>query len=91
MPSTLRLVTSACRTSRALFRPTKSAAKLHTLLDLPDNIPTDIHLSDDKLHDVNVLNILLPEVGAFTIMDRANVDFVRLYTLHIAGAFFVIK
>ena len=75
----------------ALFRSTKSAVKLHTLLDLRGNIPTVIHLSDAKLHDVNVLDILLPEAGAFTIMDRAYVDLFRLYTLHIAGAFFVIR
>jgi hypothetical protein len=75
----------------ALFRSTKSAVKLHTLLDLRGNIPTFIHISDGKLHDVNVLDILLPEPGAFYIMDRAYVDFERLFTLHTAGAFFVIR
>ena len=75
----------------ALFRSTKSAVKLHTLLDLRGNIPTFIHISDGKLHDVNVLNILLPEAGAFYIMDRGYVDFERLYTLQLAGAFFVIR
>ena len=75
----------------ALFRSTKSAVKLHTLLDLRGNIPTFIHISDGKLHDVNVLDILLPEAGAFYIMDRGYVDFERLFTLHIAGAFFVIR
>ncbi len=75
----------------ALFRSTKSAIKLHTLLDLRGNIPTFIHISDGKLHDVNVLDILLPEAGAFYIMDRGYVDFERLFTLHIAGAFFVIR
>jgi hypothetical protein len=75
----------------ALFRSTKSAVKLHTLLDLRGNIPTFIHVSDGKLHDVNVLDILLPEAGAFYIMDRGYVDFKRLFTLHIAGAFFVIR
>ena len=74
----------------ALFRSTKSAVKLHTLLDLRGNIPTFIHISDGKLHDVNVLDILLPEPGAVYIMDRAYVDFARLYTLHTAGAFFVV-
>ena len=75
----------------ALFRSTKSAVKLHTLLDLRGNIPTFIHISDGKLHDVNILDILLPESGAFYIMDRGYVDFGRLFTLHTAGAFFVIR
>jgi hypothetical protein len=75
----------------ALFRSTKSAVKLHTLLDLRGNIPTFIHISDGKLHDVNVLDILLPEPGAFYIMDRGYVDFARLFMLHMAGSFFVIR
>lgn len=75
----------------ALFRSTKSAVKLHTLLDLRGNIPTFIHISDGKLHDVNVLDILLPEPGAFYIMDRGYVDFERLFVLHTAGSFFVIR
>jgi len=75
----------------ALFRSTKSAVKLHTLLDLRGNIPTFIYISDGKLHDVNVLDILLPEAGAFYIMDRGYVDFERLFTLHAAGSFFVIR
>ena len=75
----------------ALFRSTKSAVKLHTLLDLRGNIPTFIHISDGKLHDVNVLNLLLPEPGAFYIMDRGYVHFERLFSLNLAGAFFVIR
>jgi len=75
----------------ALFRSTKSAVKLHTLLDLRGNIPTFIHISDGKLHDVNVLDLLLPEPGAFYIMDRGYVDFKRLFSLNLAGAFFVIR
>lgn len=75
----------------ALFRSTKSAVKLHTLLDLRGNIPTFIHISDGKLHDVNVLDILLPEPGAFYIMDRGYVDCQRLFALHMAGSFFVIR
>ncbi len=75
----------------ALFRSTKSAVKLHTLRDLRGNIPTFLHISNGKLHDVNVLDILLPEPGAFYIMDRGYVDFERLFTLHTAGAFFVIR
>jgi len=75
----------------ALFRSTKSAVKLHTLLDLRGNIPTFIHISDGKLHDVKVLDILIPEPGAFYIMDRGYLDFGRLFTLNQAGAFFVIR
>jgi len=75
----------------AHFRSTKAAVKLHTLLDLRGNIPTFIHISDGKLHDVNVLDILIPEAGAFYIMDRGYVDFARLYALHLAGAFFVTR
>ncbi len=75
----------------AHFRSTKAAVKLHTLLDLRGNIPTFIHISNGKLHDVNVLDILIPEAGAFYIMDRGYVDFARLYALHLAGAFFVTR
>ena len=75
----------------ALFRSTKSAVKLHTLLDLRGNIPTFVHISDGKLHDINVLDILLPEAGAFYIMDRGYVDFARLFALSMTGAFFVIR
>jgi hypothetical protein len=75
----------------AHFRRTKAAVKLHTLLDLRGSIPTFIHISDGKLHDVNVLDILVPEPGAFYVMDRGYVDFERLYTLHAAGSFFVTR
>ena len=75
----------------ALFRATKSAVKMHTLLDLCGNIPTFLHISDGKLHDVNVLDLLTLEPGAFYVMDRAYVDFKRLYTLHMAGAFFIVR
>ena len=75
----------------ALFRSTKSAVKLHTLLDLRGNIPTFIHISNGKLHDVNVLDILMPEPGAFYIMDRGYLDFERLFNMGQAGAFFVIR
>lgn len=75
----------------APFRTTKAAIKLHTLLDLRGNIPTFIHISDGKLHDVNVLDLLKPEAGAIYVMDRAYVDFGRLHTLHLAGAFFVTR
>lgn len=75
----------------AHFRQTKAAVKLHTLLDLRGNIPSFIHISDGKLHDVNVLDILLPEPGAFYVMDRGYLDFERLYQLDQASAFFVIR
>ena len=75
----------------AHFRQTKAAIKLHTLLDLRGNIPTFIHISDGKLHDVNVLDKLLPEPGAFYIMDRGYLDFERLHTLSSFSAFFVIR
>ena len=75
----------------AHFRSTKSAVKLHTLLDVRGNIPTFLHISDGKLHDVNVLDVLLPEPGAFYLMDRGYLDFKRLFTLTQSGAFFVIR
>jgi hypothetical protein len=75
----------------APFRSTKAAVKLHTLLDLRGAIPTFIHISDGKLHDVNVLDILPVEAGAFYVMDRGYVDFARLYAIHQAGAFFVTR
>ncbi|MDP2323476.1 MAG: IS4 family transposase [Gammaproteobacteria bacterium] len=75
----------------APFRSTKAAIKLHTLLDLRGAIPAFIHISDGKLHDVNVLDMLTFEPGAFYVMDRGYVDFARLYALHQAGAFFVTR
>ena len=75
----------------AHFRSTKAAVKMHTLLDLRGVIPSFIYVSDGKLHDVNVLDILIPEAGAFYVMDRGYIDFGRLYTLHQAGAFFVTR
>jgi len=75
----------------ALFQTTKSAVKLHTLLDLRGNIPTFIHISDGKVADVRVLDILRMEVGAIYVMDRAYLDFARLYRLHQSHAFFVTR
>jgi hypothetical protein len=75
----------------ASFRDTKAAVKLHTLLDLRGSIPTFVHISDGKLHDVNVLDLLITEPGAFYVMDRGYLDFERLYALHQAGAFFVTR
>ena len=75
----------------AHFRTTKAAVKMHTLLDLRGNIPSFIHVSDGKLHDVHALDLLLPEAGAIYVMDRGYVDFARLHALHLAGAFFVTR
>jgi len=75
----------------APFQSTKAAIKLHTLLDLRGNIPTFIHISDGKLHEVSVLDQLLPEPGAFYILDRGFLDFARLYRFDQAGSFFVIR
>ena len=75
----------------APFRSTKAAIKLHTLLDLRGNIPTFLHISDGKLHDVNVLDLLVPEPGAFYVMDRGYIDFERLHRLHETGSFFVTR
>ncbi len=73
----------------ARFRKTKSAIKLHTLMNLRGCIPEFIHISDGKMHDVNILDLLVSTPGAFYIMDRAYLDFERLYTLHQVKAFFI--
>ena len=75
----------------AKFRRNKGAIKLHTLLDLRGNIPTFIHISDGKLHEVNTLDILPLEAGAFYVMDRGYLDFTRLQTISTHSAFFVIR
>lgn len=75
----------------ARFQSTKGAVKMHTLLDLRGPIPSFIHVSDGKLADVNVLDVLILEAGAFYVMDRGYLDYARLYTLHQAGAFFVTR
>lgn len=75
----------------ALFRTSKAAVRLHTLLDLRGNIPAFIHITDGKTHEVNVLDTLSFEAGAFYVMDRGYLDFSRLFTLHQSGAFFVIR
>lgn len=75
----------------AHFRTTKAAVKMHTLLDLRGSIPSFIHVSEGKMHDVRALDLLIPEAGAIYVMDRAYVDFVRLHRLHLAGAFFVTR
>jgi len=73
------------------FRSTKAAVKMHTLLDLRGPIPSFIHISDGKMGDALVLDLIVPEAGAIYVMDRGYVDFRRLYALHQAGAFFVTR
>ena len=75
----------------ARFRKTKSAIKLHTLMNLRGSIPEFIHISDGKMHDVNILDMLAPMPGAFYVMDRAYLDFDRLHRLHLEKAFFVTR
>ena len=75
----------------ARFKQGKAAVKLHTLLDLRGPIPSFIHVSDGKLHDVNLLDMFIPEPGAFYLFDRAYLDFQRLFHLHQLGAFFVTR
>ncbi len=75
----------------APFRSTKAAIKLHTLLDLRGSIPSFIHISDGKMHDVRVLDILPIEAGAFYVMDRGYLDFERLFDLRLQGAFYVTR
>jgi len=75
----------------ARFRKTKSAVKLHTLLDLRGNIPSFVDITEGKVHDVNVLDILIPEAGAIYVMDRGYLDFSRLFSLNQTPAFFIIR
>jgi transposase len=75
----------------AKFRKHKAAVKMHTLLDLHGNIPTFIRITDGKAHDVNILDEILPEAGAFYVMDRGYIDFERLYVFTLSSAFFVVR
>src|ERR1700722_2162818 len=75
----------------ARFRRHKAAVKMHTLLDLRGNIPTFIGITDGKVHDVNMLDAILPEAGAFYVMDRGYLDFERLYVFTLSAAFFVVR
>ena len=75
----------------AKFRTHKAAVKMHTLLDLRGNIPTFIRITDGKVHDVNILDEIMPEPGAFYVMDRGYIDFQRLFTLTLSSAFFVVR
>ena len=73
------------------FRKANAAVKLHTLLDIRGGIPSFIHISDGRFHDVNALDLIISEPGAFYLMDRAYLDFDRLYALHQAGSFFLTR
>src|SRR5208282_3806780 len=75
----------------AKFRRRKAAIKMHTLLDLHGNIPTFIRITDGKVHDVNILDEIMPEAGAFYVMDRGYIDFERLFVLTLSSAFFVVR
>jgi hypothetical protein len=75
----------------ARFRKTKGAIKLHTLLDLRGNIPSFIAITDGKVHDVNILDLLIPEPGSIYVMDKAYLDFARLYILNQWAAFFIVR
>jgi IS4 transposase len=75
----------------ARFRQHKAAVKMHTLLDLHGNIPTFIRITDGKVHDVNILDEIIPEAGAFYVMDRGYIDFDRLYFFTLCSAFFVLR
>src|SRR5437763_2039596 len=75
----------------ARFRRHKAAVKMHTLLDLRGNIPTFIGITDGKVHDVNMLDAILPEAGAFYVMDRGYIDFERLFVFTLSAAFFVVR
>ncbi len=75
----------------AMFREHKAAVKMHTLLDLHGNIPTFIRITEGKVHDVNILDEILPEPGAFYVMDRGYIDFERLFVFTLCSAFFVVR
>jgi transposase len=75
----------------AKFRKHKAAVKMHTLLDLHGNIPTFIHITEGRVHDVNFLDELLPETGSFYVMDRGYIDFERLFVFTLCSAFFVVR
>ena len=75
----------------AKFRKHKAAVKMHTLLDLHGNIPTFIRITDGKVHDVNILDEVMPEAGAFYVMDRGYIDFERLFVFTLCSAFFVVR
>jgi len=75
----------------AVFRRAKGAIKLHTMIEVPSSIPVFIHISHGKTHDLRALDVLVPEPGTFIVMDKGYVDFLRLYSLHLALTFFVVR
>ena len=84
--------TCACRCFRGRsFAGHKAAIKMHTLLDLHGNIPTFIRITSGNVHDVNLLDEILPEAGAFYVMDRGYIDFQRLFVFTLSSAFFVVR
>lgn len=91
MRSTPRRSTCVCRSIRGRRFAPPRRIKLHTLLDVRGSIPSFIHISDGKTHEVNVLDVLTPEPGAFYLLDRGYMDFARLHALHEAGSFFLIR
>jgi Transposase DDE domain len=88
---TQKLDGSICVSKGGSVPVSAKAVKMHTLLDLRGNIPSFIHLSEGRLHDVNILDQLIPEPGAFYIMDRGYTDYARLHRLHQAGSFFITR
>ena len=75
----------------AVFRRAKGAIKLHTMIEVPSSIPVFIHITHGKTHDLRALDVLVPEPGTFIVMDKGYIDFLRLYSLHIALTFFVVR
>ena len=75
----------------AVFRRAKGAIKLHTMMEVPSSIPVFIHITHGKTHDLRALDVLVPEPGTFIVMDKGYVDFLRLYSLHLALTFFVVR
>lgn len=75
----------------AVFRRAKGAIKLHTMIEVPSSIPVFIHITHGKTHDLRALDVLIPEPGTFIVMDKGYIDFLRLYNLHLALTFFVVR
>lgn len=75
----------------AVFRRAKGAIKLHTMIEVPSSIPVFIHITHGKTHDLRALDVLVPEPGTFIVMDKGYIDFLRLYSLHVALTFFVVR
>ncbi len=75
----------------AVFRRAKGAIKLHTMIEVPSSIPVFMHITHGKTHDLRALDVLVPEPGTFIVMDKGYVDFLRLYSLHLALTFFIVR